>query len=81
MADVDLTRGFFLSVGNADITVSADKMVIETEERRVTITGADYERLKAEIAMLVSTSIIMGKPMHGITGDVYFGIRERAKGL
>jgi hypothetical protein len=75
MADVDLTRGFFLSVGNADITVSDDQMVIETEDRRVTITGADYDRLKAEIARHVSPAAIMGKPMHGITGDVYLGIR------
>lgn len=56
-------------------------MVIETDEDRITITGPGYDRLKAEIARHVNPALIMGKPIQGIDGDIYIGIRKRQEGL
>lgn len=81
MGKVNLQRNFFVTISGVDISISAPKMVIETDEDRITITGADYDRLKAEIARHVNPALIMGKPIQGIDGDIYIGIRKRQAGL
>ena len=82
MTDVNLHRDFFMTVPGGDITVTAEGMTVETGWGNVEITGADYDRLKAEIARYVNPAMIMGKPLRGIGGeDIFLGIRKRSEGL
>lgn len=85
MGDICLQRTCTITTAaGVFIAISGDKLTILPAEgaEPVIITGADYERLKAEIARHVSPAAIFGKPLRGIGGeDIYLGIRKRAEGL